>query len=190
MPSVGDMAPDFTLTAQDKLSVTLSEMRGGRVILAFYPAAFTGVCTKEMCTFSEGMSDLECVGASVLGISVDSPFSNSAFADANDISFPLLSDVHREAVNAYGVALADFVISGYTVAQRSVFVVEADGSIGSAWVADNPGQEPDYEAVMDYCAKYYCKYCYETHSSWDFMEPRDDGSELWTCELCGQTSRR
>ena len=152
MPSVGDMAPDFTLTAQDKSSVTLSEMRGGRVILAFYPAAFTGVCTKEMCTFSDGMASLESSGSSVFGISVDSPFSNSAFADANGISFPLLSDVHREAVNAYGIALDDFVISGYTVAQRSVFVVEADGSIGYAWVADNPGQEPDYGAVMVHCA--------------------------------------
>ena len=118
MPSVGDMAPDFTLTAQDKSSVTLSDMRGGRVILAFYPAAFTGVCTKEMCTFSEGMTSLNSSGVSVLGISVDSPFSNAAFAEANGISFPLLSDVHREAVDDYGVSLGDFVISGYTVAQR------------------------------------------------------------------------
>jgi len=152
MLAVGDTAPDFTLTAHDKSSVTLREMRGDRVVLAFFPAAFTGVCTKEMCTLSEGMSVLESDGASVLGISVDSLFSNSAFAEANDISFPLLSDVHRETVNAYGVALADFVIQGYTVAQRSVFVVEADGSIGYAWVADNPGQEPDYEAVLAHCA--------------------------------------
>ena len=152
MASVGEMAPDFTLTAQDKSSVTLSEMRGDRVVLAFFPAAFTGVCTKEMCTFSEGMAVLGSGGVSVLGISVDSPFSNSAFAEADDISFPLLSDVHRETVNSYGVALADFVIQGYTVAQRSVFVVEADGSIGYAWVAENPGQEPDYEAVMAHCA--------------------------------------
>ena len=152
MLAVGDTAPDFTLTAHDKSSVTLREMRGDRVVLAFFPAAFTGVCTKEMCTLSEGMSVLESDGASVLGISVDSLFSNSAFAEANDISFPLLSDVHRGTVNAYGVALADFVIPGYTVAQRSVFVVEADGSIGYAWVADNPGQEPDYEAVLAHCA--------------------------------------
>ena len=151
MPSIGDMAPDFTLTAQDKSSVSLSDMRGSRVILAFYPAAFTGVCTKEMCSFSDGMVSLESSGASVLGISVDSPFSNAAFAEANGITFPLLSDVHREAVEAYGVALGDFVIPGYTVAQRSVFVVEADGSIGYAWVADNPGLEPDYDAVMTHC---------------------------------------
>ena len=152
MPSVGDMAPDFTLTAQDKSSVTLSDMRGGRVNLAFYPAAFTGVCTKEMCTFSEGMTSLKSSGVSVLGISVDSPFSNAAFAEANGISFPLLSDVHREAVDDYGVSLGDFVISGYTVAQRSVFVIEADGRVGYSWVAENPGIEPDYEAVMAHCA--------------------------------------
>ena len=151
MPLIGDMAPDFTLTAQDKSSVTLSDMRGSRVILAFYPAAFTGVCTKEMCSFSDGMVSLESSGSRVLGISVDSPFSNAAFAEANGITFPLLSDVHREAVEAYGVALGDFVIPGYTVAQRSVFVVETDGSIGYAWVADNPGLEPDYDAVMTHC---------------------------------------
>jgi peroxiredoxin len=145
------MAPDFTLTAHDKSTVTLSEMRGERIILAFYPAAFTGVCTKEMCTFTDAMAGLDAAGASVLGISVDSPFSNGAFASENGIGFPLLSDVHRDAVNAYGVALDDFVIAGYTVAQRSVFVVEADGSIGFAWVADNPGQEPDYEAVLEHC---------------------------------------
>ena len=81
MPSVGDMAPDFTLTAQDKSKVTLSDMRGERVILAFYPAAFTGVCTTEMCTFSKGMASLGDSGVKALGISVDAPFSNGAFAE-------------------------------------------------------------------------------------------------------------
>ncbi len=152
MVLVGDAAPDFTLTAHDKSPVTLSDMQGSRVVLAFYPAAFTGVCTNEMCTFTEGIAGLESSGARVWGISVDSPFSNAAFAEANDIPFPLLSDVHREVVNAYGVALEDFVIPGYTVAQRSVFVVEADGRIGYAWVADNPGIEPDYEQVISYCS--------------------------------------
>jgi peroxiredoxin len=151
MVSIGEMAPDFTLTAQDKSKVTLSELRGERVILAFYPAAFTGVCTTEMCTFSDGMGSLSDSGTKVFGISVDAPFSNGAFAEKNGISFPLLSDVHREAVNAYGVALGDFVIPGYTVAQRSVFVVEEDGTIGYAWVAENPGIQPDYDEVMAHC---------------------------------------
>ena len=152
MVSVGEMAPDFTLTAQDKSKVTLSELRGERVILAFYPAAFTGVCTTEMCTFSDGMASLSDSGTKVFGISVDAPFSNGAFAEKNGILFPLLSDVHREAVNAYGVALGDFVIPGYTVAQRSVFVVEADGTIGYAWIAENPGIQPDYDEVMAHCS--------------------------------------
>jgi len=152
MVSVGEMAPDFTLTAQDKSKVTLSELRGERVILAFYPAAFTGVCTTEMCTFSDGMASLSDSGTKVFGISVDAPFSNGAFAEKNGIAFPLLSDVHREAVNAYGVALGDFVIPGYTVSQRSVFVVEADGTIGYAWVAENPGIQPDYDEVMAHCS--------------------------------------
>ena len=150
MVSVGEMAPDFTLTAQDKSKVTLSELRGERVILAFYPAAFTGVCTTEMCTFSDGMASLSDSGTKVFGISVDAPFSNGAFAEKNGIAFPLLSDVHREAVNAYGVALGDFVIPGYTVSQRSVFIVEADGTIGYAWVAENPGIQPDYDAVISF----------------------------------------
>ena len=107
---------------------------------------------REMCTFSDGMASLSSSGASILGISVDSPFSNAAFAEANGIGFPLLSDVHREAVDAYGVALSDFVIPGYTVAQRSIFVVESDGSIGYSWVAENPGIEPDYDAVIAHCA--------------------------------------
>lgn len=152
MVSVGDMAPDFTLTAQDKSKVTLSDLRGERVILAFYPAAFTGVCTTEMCTFSDGMASLNDNGVKVFGISVDAPFSNGAFAEKNGIEFPLLSDVHREAVDAYGVALGDFVIPGYTVSQRSVFVVEADGTIGYAWVAENPGIQPDYDEVMAHCS--------------------------------------
>ena len=152
MVSVGDMAPDFTLTAQDKSKVTLSDLRGERVILAFYPAAFTGVCTTEMCTFSDGMASLKDNGVKVFGISVDAPFSNGAFAEKNGIAFPLLSDVHREAVDAYGVALGDFVIPGYTVSQRSVFVVEADGTIGYAWVAENPGIQPDYDEVMAHCS--------------------------------------
>ena len=151
MVSVGDMAPDFTLTAQDKSKVTLSDLRGEKVILAFYPAAFTGVCTTEICTFSDGIASLNDNGVKVFGISVDAPFSNGAFAEKNGIAFPLLSDVHREAVNAYGVALGDFVIPGYTVSQRSVFVVEEDGTIGYAWVAENPGIQPDYDEVMDHC---------------------------------------
>ena len=132
MVSVGDMAPDFELMAFDKNMVRLSDSIGNRVVLLFYPAAFTGVCTKEMCT-----------------VSVDGIFANAAFADANEINFPLLSDTNRQATRAYGVEIP-FVMPEYTAAQRSVFVIDEVGKISYAWVAENPGIEPDYEGILNH----------------------------------------
>ena len=148
MVNVGDAAPDFTLKAHDKSEVTLSSFSGSRVILSFYPAAFTGVCQNQACSSNDQHKTLGSTDCVVLGISVDAPFSNNAFRDANGIDYPLLSDVHREVINAYGVTFENFAIDGYTVAQRSVFVVEADGTIGYAWYAENPGVEPDYDALF------------------------------------------
>ena len=90
MLTVGDTAPSFTLTAQDKSIFSSDEHSGSRILVVFYPAAFTGVCTEEICSFNDLMGDLENSGCTVVGISVDSPFSNAAFARTNDIGFPLL----------------------------------------------------------------------------------------------------
>ena len=118
-------------------------------MLAFYPAAFTGVCEKELCTFRDSLSSLNEVNATVLGISVDAPFSNGAFASKNDINFDLLSDYSRETVRAYGVALDDFAgMQGYTASKRAVFIVDEGGSVIYEWVGPNPGVEPDYSAVQ------------------------------------------
>tara|TARA_B100000900_G_C20601492_1_gene725859 strand:+ start:4148 stop:4630 length:483 start_codon:yes stop_codon:yes gene_type:complete len=152
MVSVGDPAPDFTLMANDRNMVTLSESLGNKVVLAFYPAAFTGVCTTEMCTFNNLMIDFENLEAEVFGISVDSIFSNNEFSEKNSIGFPLLSDVHREATNSFGVGI-DFVMPGYKAAQRSVFIINEDGKIGFKWVAENPGIEPNYQEIVDFCKK-------------------------------------
>ena len=151
MLTVGDTAPSFTLTAQDKSIFSSEEHSGTRMLVAFYPAAFTGVCTEEMCTFTDLMADLENSGSNVVGISVDAPFSNAAFAKQNNIPFPLLSDVHRSVINSFGVPYNDFVIEGYTVATRSVFVIDPDGKISYAWAAENPGVQPDYESVIAHC---------------------------------------
>ena len=148
MVNVGDKAPDFTLKAQDKSEVTLSSFSGSKVILSFYPAAFTGVCQNQACAINNQSDALSSANCQVLGISVDSPFANNAFRDANGIAYPLLCDVHREVITAYGVTFENFAIDGYTVAQRSVFVVEEDGTIGYAWYAENPGIEPDYDALF------------------------------------------
>jgi len=150
MAAVGEVAPDFELMANDRTMVRLSESIGNRVVLAFYPAAFTGVCTKEMCTFTDSMNRLEEAEVEIFGISVDSIFANAAFSDQNQIGFPLLSDTNREATEAYGIAIP-FVMPGYIASQRAVFIIDSNGMIVFSWVAENPGQEPDYEAIIDYC---------------------------------------
>tara|TARA_B110000444_G_scaffold60497_1_gene56454 strand:+ start:797 stop:1258 length:462 start_codon:yes stop_codon:yes gene_type:complete len=152
MVSVGDKAPDFTLMAYDRSMVTLSEYEGKRVLLAFFPAAFTGVCTKEMCTFSDSMSKLSDFNAMIFGISADNVFANKFFAETNDIQFPLLSDVERKVINSFGVAIENFGAPGFTASQRSIFIVEEDGTIGYVWIADNPGMEPIYSEIIDYIA--------------------------------------
>lgn len=152
MVSVGDKAPDFTLMAYDRSMVTLSEYEGKRVLLAFFPAAFTGVCTKEMCTFSDSMSKLSDLNAMIFGISADNVFANKFFAETNDIQFPLLSDVERKVINSFGVAIENFGAPGFTASQRSIFIVEEDGTIGYVWIADNPGMEPIYSEIIDYIA--------------------------------------
>jgi|TARA_B110000914_G_C15509526_1_gene470074 peroxiredoxin len=137
--------------ANDRNMVTLSDSIGNKVVLAFYPAAFTGVCTTEMCTFTDSMSKFEGMEVEVFGISVDSIFSNNEFATKNSIGFPLLSDVNREATNSYGVGIS-FVMPEYIAAQRSVFIIDEDGRIGYSWIAENPGIEPKYQEIIDYCA--------------------------------------
>ncbi len=146
----GARAPSFTLHDGERTERTLAEFRGRPLVIAFFPAAFTGVCEKELCTFRDALArlDEQQLDAAVVGVSVDAPFTNAAFAARNQLSFPLLSDYRREAVRAYGVAHEDFAgMQGYTAAKRSVFVVDAEGTIAYAWIAPNPGVEPDYEAV-------------------------------------------
>lgn len=145
---VGDKAPDFSLFDTEKKSRTLKEFLGKKTVLAFFPGAFTGVCTKEMCTFRDSMTRSNELSAQVVGISVDSPFANRAFAAQNNLQFPILSDFNRAALRAYGVVHEGFSgLAGYSAAKRSVFVLDKDGVVRYAWVADNPGVEPNYDEI-------------------------------------------
>lgn len=149
MAAIGSDAPDFTLFNNKREKVTLSEQRGKNVVLAFFPAAFTGVCEKELCTFRDALALFNDLDATVYGLSVDAPFANNAFAEKNQLNFPILSDYAREAVRAYGVAHDDFAgMPGYTASKRSVFVIDKQGKIAYAWVADVPSQEPNYDEVQ------------------------------------------
>ncbi len=149
MVDVGDDAPDFRLLDTDRNIVTGVEHKGRKVVLAFFPASFTGVCTKEMCTFQDSHARLDSADATILGICVDSPFSNGAFATSNGISFPILSDYERLTIRAYGIAHEDFAgMEGYTASKRAIFVVDEDGDVSYKWVADVPSEEPNYEVIM------------------------------------------
>jgi len=150
MVETGDDAPDFTapLANGDVDEFTLSAaLDDGPVVLAFFPGAFTSVCTDEMCTFRDQIAEFETVGADVYGVSVDSPFAQNEFRDQHDLNFGLVSDIDKELIDAYDVRMdfADLGVHG--VAKRAVFVVDTDGTVAYEWVSDDPGVEPDYDEV-------------------------------------------
>ena len=146
---VGQQAPDFELFDNDKNPTKLSDAKGKNVVLAFFPGAFTGVCTTEMCSFRDRSDSFNSMNAQVYGISVDAIFSQKAFSDANNLNFPLLSDYQREVGAAYGVSLPNFAgMDGYTASERAVFVIDKGGVIRFKWVGENPGKEPDYDEVQ------------------------------------------
>ena len=144
---VGSTAPDFTLTNQERQSVTLSAQRGRPVVLAFFPAAFSSVCTKELCTFRDSMAKLGSAKAQVYGISVDTFFALKAFHDHEKLSFPLLSDFNKQVIRDYGVFNEDMIgLKG--IAKRAVFVIDKDGIVRHKEVLDDARNEPDYERVF------------------------------------------
>jgi len=145
--TIGSEAPDFTLLEAPGKSITLSqEVEKGPVVLVFYPADFSSVCQKELCTFRDVLAKYNSLGANVLGISVDGIFSHAAFKEKNGIEFPLLSDWEKTTITDYGIVHAN--LAGMTnVAKRSVFVVDTDRTIVYLWVSDDPGQLPPFDEV-------------------------------------------
>jgi peroxiredoxin len=145
---VGDRATDFELFDQDRKLRRLSEFKGKKVVLAFFPGAFTSVCTKEMCTFRDGMSEFNKLDAAVIGISVNDPFTLKAFAEQNKLNFVLLSDYNREVSRMYGGVHEDFIgMKDYSVAKRAVFILDRDLVVRYAWISEDPTKEPDYEEI-------------------------------------------
>jgi peroxiredoxin len=144
---VGAKAPDFTLPNQDRENVTLSEeLKKGPVVLAFFPAAFSGVCQNEMCTFRDSSSELGKTGGRVFGISTDTFFALKAWGDQHSLGFPLLSDYNKEVIRKYGVANPD-MIGLKDIAKRSVFVIDKAGIVRHREVLDDARNEPNYDDV-------------------------------------------
>ncbi|MEM0321288.1 MAG: peroxiredoxin [Thermoprotei archaeon] len=154
MVDLNAQAPDVQLVDTDLKPVKISDFRGKPVVLAFYPGAFTSVCTKEMCTFRDNISKFNSLSAVVVGISVDPPFSNAAFKKSNNLNFPILSDYNREAVKLYGVAAENFAgLKGYTAAKRAVFILDKQGVVRYKWVSDDPRIEPNYDEIAREASK-------------------------------------
>jgi peroxiredoxin len=146
---VGDKAPDFTLPDTEMKMRKLSEFFGQKIVLAFFVGAFTSTCTKEMCTFRDSMARLIDLKAQVVGVSVNDPFSNKGFAEKNRLPFPILSDYKREVIKTYGLEYPNFAgLNGYTVAKRSIFILDKDGIVRYVWVSEDPSVEPNYDEIQ------------------------------------------
>jgi peroxiredoxin len=144
----GQRAPDATVFVKPGEARRISELReGGPAVLLFFPLAFSGVCTKEMCAIAEDYKKWNDVGATVIAISVDSPFVNVKFAESTGAQFPIVSDFNREATRAYDVERAD-LLGMHGVSERAAFVIDADGVIRYAWVGENPGVFPPLDEIQ------------------------------------------
>lgn len=154
--AVGSKAPDFTLktkTPEGLKDIKLSDNFGKKqVVLLFYPLAFTGVCTQEMCDTTAGLGDYANLGAEVYGISVDSPFANEAWAKQNKIGITLLSDLNKTTTKAYDVVFPNLAGVGDTAA-RAAFVIGKDGVIKYAEQTPTPKDLPNFAAVKAALAK-------------------------------------
>ena len=142
---VNEKMPEFQLHDQDRQLRSLKEFQGKKIVLAFFPGAFTGPCTKEMCTFRDSLASLP---GNVVAVSVNDPFTNKAFAEANKLQFPVLSDYSRETVKKLNIFHNDFAgLKGYTAAKRSVFIVDGSGVVRYKWVTEDPTKEPNYQEI-------------------------------------------
>ncbi|MET4081373.1 peroxiredoxin [Pedobacter sp. UYP30] len=146
---IGDTAPDFTLYNSELTEVSLSSFRGKRVIIHFFPMAFTGTCTEQLCTARDNFSFYEGVNAEVLGISVDSPFTLAKFKQDQSYQFQLLSDFNKEVSRAYGSLYEEFVFGLKGVSKRAAFVVDEEGKIAYAEVLEDAGNLPNFKAIDD-----------------------------------------
>jgi len=143
----GDKAPNFTLFNTEKKEVSLSDYKGKNVVVLFFPLAFTGVCTTELCAMRDDIASYQNLNAEILAISVDSLFTLEKFKADQNLPFQLLADFNRTTCAAYGAQYDDFVLGMKGVAKRSAFLIDGDGILRYTEVLDDAGKLPDFEAV-------------------------------------------
>lgn len=146
----GNPAPDFTLFDTDKQPVSLSAQKGTNVVILFFPLAFTGVCTAELCSIRDNIAVYNNAHAKVLGISVDSLFTLGKFREEQNLNFPLLSDFNKEASAAFEVLYDTFPAFGMQgVSKRAAFVIDKEGVVQYAEICPTPGDLPDFTAIQN-----------------------------------------
>lgn len=145
----GQLAPDFTLYDSDKNKNTLSQLRGQNVLLLFFPFAFTGTCTAELCSVRDNISVYNDANAKVFGISVDSIHSLAKYKEQQQLNFSLLSDFNKDVSSAYGCLYDVFSYGMKGVSKRSAFVIDKNGIIRYVEVLENATEIPNFLAIQD-----------------------------------------
>lgn len=144
----GQQAPDFSLYDSDKNKITLSDLKGHNVLLLFFPAAFTGTCTKELCSIRDNISVYNDADAKVFGISVDMVYSLAKYKEEQKLNFPLLSDFNKEVSRAYGCLYGTFSYEMKGVSKRAAFVIDQDGVVLYAEVLEKATDLPNFAAIQ------------------------------------------
>jgi peroxiredoxin len=143
----GQKAPDFTLFNSEKNKVSLADYKGKNLVILFFPQAFTGVCTTELCSVRDNLNIYTSLNAEVVGISVDSIFTLAKFKEDQQYNFPLLSDFNKSVSQAYGAFYDEFVFEMKGVSRRAAFVVDKEGAVQYAEVLESAGDLPNFDAV-------------------------------------------
>jgi glutaredoxin-dependent peroxiredoxin len=146
---VNDQAPDFKLFNTEKKPVILSELKGKKVVLLFFPFAFTSTCTEELCATRDDLEYYNSINAVVFGISNDSVFVLKKFKEALNLNFELLSDWNKTVSRAYNSLYAEFILETKEVAKRSAFVVDKNGVLKYAEVLEDAGKIPNFTAIKN-----------------------------------------
>ena len=144
---IGDKAPDFKLFSSELKEVSLADYKGQKLVIHFFPLAFTGTCTTQLCTMRDSFGYYEGMNAAVVGISIDSPFTLAKYKEVEAYQFPLLSDFNKEASQAYGAFYEEFVYNLKGVAKRAAFVIDEAGKVIYAEVLENAGDLPNFEEI-------------------------------------------
>ena len=145
---MGQQAPDFSLYNSDKNKVTLSELRGQNVLLLFFPAAFSGTCTKELCSVRDNISMYNNADAKVFGVSVDTVYSLAKYKEEQNLNFSLLSDFNKEVSVAYGCLYETFSYEMKGVSKRAAFIIDKKGLVRYAEVLEKAADLPNFEAIQ------------------------------------------